>query len=156
MRRRLLVMLALAALASASACGCGERAASASHDSDSGRPRGPAADGSSGADGSEASKTSSQGLPEDIPIPEGLRATSVSSDRPGSLVALFTGDLEPADVARGFADGLRREGWTIDDSRAKGADLGLFARKNERIASVVVTRLSGRLHVELGVWSPVE
>ncbi len=156
MRRRLLVTLALAALASGSACGCGERAASARHESDSEHAGSPPADGSTGADGSEAAKASSEGLPEDIPIPEGLRATSVSSDRPGSLVALFTGDLEPADVARTFADGLRREGWTIDDSHAKGADLGLFARKDERLASVVVTRLYGKLHVELGVWSPQE
>jgi hypothetical protein len=94
-----------------------------------------------------------RGLPDDIPIPEGLHSTSVQSEEPGSVVALFTGDLEPDDVARQFAEGLRRSGWSIDESR-KGDDLGLFAHKQERIASVVVTRLSGRLHVELGVWAP--
>lgn len=94
------------------------------------------------------------GLPDDIPIPDGLRTTSVSSDEPGSLVVLFTGDLEPDEVARVFAEGLRSHGWSIDESAKKGDDLGLFARKEQRIASVVVTRLSGKLHVELGVWSP--
>jgi hypothetical protein len=97
-----------------------------------------------------------ESLPTDVPIPEGLQATSVSSQEPGSLVALFTGDLEPEEVVRVFGEGLRGQGWAIDDSQSKGSDLGLFARKNERIASVVATRLSGKLHVELGLWSPKE
>jgi hypothetical protein len=156
MRSRLLVTLALAALASGSACGCGERSVSATRGSDSGSQRTGSPDGSGDADSPDAPKTSIQGLPDDIPVPEGLRTTSVTSAEPGSVVALFTGDLEPADVARTFADGLRSHGWTIDDSRSQGSDLGLFARKKERIASVVVTRLSGKLHVELGVWAPKE
>jgi hypothetical protein len=156
MRRSLLVTLALAALACGSACGCGERGAAASRSSDSSAPRTDSAGGAGEADRSEAAATTVQGLPDDIPIPEGLRTTSISSDEPGAVVALFTGDLEPGDVARTFADGLRSHGWTIDDSRTQGPDLGLFARKKERIASVVVTRLAGKLHVELGVWSPKE
>jgi hypothetical protein len=150
MRRRLLVTLALLTLVSGSACGCGERAVSAKRAGESG---GEAPRSASGAR-LESGATTVTGIPEDIPIPEGLRTTSVSSEEPGSLVALFTGELEPDDVARGFADGLRTRGWSIDQSRRKGDELGVFARKEQRIASVVVTRLSGKLHVELGVWSP--
>jgi hypothetical protein len=95
-----------------------------------------------------------EGVPEDIPIPTGLRALSVTALEPGSLVALYTGELDPEEVAKGFADGLKRTGWSIDQSRTTGSDLGLLARKDQRMTSVVVTRLSGRLHVELGVWSP--
>ena len=94
-----------------------------------------------------------EGLPEDLPIPDGLKAILVTSDEPGSTTALFTGDLDPDDVAHSFAEGLRKTGWTIDESRG-GSELGLLARKNQRVASVVVTRLSGKLHVELGVWAP--
>ena len=36
----------------------------------------------------------------------------------------------------------------------RGIELGLLARKDQRVASVVVTRLSGKLHVELGLWAP--
>jgi hypothetical protein len=154
MRRRLLVTLALAALVSGTACGCGERAATAKRAGDSGETAPPSADGVGDA-AAELPNGGVRGVPDDIPIPEGLRATAISSDEPGSVVALFTGDLEPDDVARVFAEGLRSHGWSIDESGKKGDDLGLFARKQERIASVVVTRLSGKLHVELGVWSPV-
>jgi hypothetical protein len=94
-----------------------------------------------------------EGLPEDLPIPDGLKAILVSSDEPGSTTALFTGDLDPDDVARSFAEGLRKTGWSIDESRG-GSELGLLARKDQRVASVVVTRLSGKLHVELGLWAP--
>jgi len=156
MRRRLLVSLALAALVWGTACGCGERAASAKHPGDSGETPPPSERSAGDASAGDLSNGGVQGVPDDIPIPEGLRATAVTSDEPGSMVALFTGDLEPDDVARVFAEGLRSHGWSIDESGKKGEELGVFARKKERIASVVVTRLSGRLHVELGVWSPKE
>jgi len=151
--RRLLVSLALSALAFSSACGCGDRSQSAKRGADSVTPAAQSADGAAAAAETSASAL---GVPEDIPIPEGLRPTSVTSEEPGSLVALFTGDLEPDDVARGFADGLRDQGWAINESGRKGGELGVFARKKQRIASVVVTRLSGKLHVELGVWAPRE
>lgn len=147
--RRLFVSLALAALASGSACGCGDRSqATRATDSLAHAPESEAANG-------EASQPAN-GLPEDIPIPDGLRPTSVTSEEPGSLVALFTGDLEPDDVARIFAKGLRDQGWATNESGRRGGELGVFAKKKERIASVVVTRLSGKLHVELGVWAPKE
>jgi hypothetical protein len=159
MRWRLLVTLALAALVSGTACGCGERAASAGRGGDSSGAGSAAAESAvshppeSGAE--EPSSNVADGLPDDIPIPDGLRATSVSSEEPGSLVALFTGDLEPEEVARTFAEGLRKQGWSTAESQ-RGDEKGVFARKKERIASLVVTRLSGKLHVELGVWSPRE
>ncbi|HKC51188.1 MAG TPA: hypothetical protein VKF60_10380 [Myxococcota bacterium] len=152
MRRRLLVTLALAALVSGAACGCGERPATAKRAGDSAET---APGSASGAAAEELANGGVQGVPDDIPIPDGLRAISVSSDEPGSLVVVFTGDLEPEAVARVFGEGLRSHGWSIAESGAKGDDLGVFARKQERIVSVVVTRLSGKLHVELGVWSPV-
>ncbi|MFI5315210.1 MAG: hypothetical protein ACHQ6T_05895 [Myxococcota bacterium] len=156
MRRRLLVTLALAALVSASACGCGERTASANRAGDS-APADASPLPASATDGDGALPPAALGsLPADIPIPDGLHPTSVESAEPGSLVAIFTGELEPDDAARLFAEGLRGQGWSIDDSRTRGDDLGLFASKKQRIASVVITRLSGKLHVELGVWTPRE
>jgi hypothetical protein len=154
MRRRLLVTLALAALVSTSACGCGQRTASATRAGDS--PAAEPASANGVADDPQAPPLALGGLPEDIPIPDGLHATSVESGEPGSLVAVFTGDLDPDDATRLFADGLRGQGWSIDDSRTRGAELGLIASKKQRIASVVITRLSGKLHVELGVWAPRE
>jgi hypothetical protein len=149
--RRLLVSLALTALVFGSACGCGDRSQSAKRAGDSVTPAAESAEAASAAESQIQA-----GLPDDIPIPDGLRATSVSSEEPGSLVALFTGDLEPDQVARVFADGLKKQGWAIDQSGRPGGELGVFARKQQRIASVVVTRLAGKLHVELGVWAPKE
>ena len=147
MRPGLLVALALVALGLASACGRSEGTAAASQPS-----------GDEGADplaeaAAELFPLAPSGLPEDLPIPDGLKTVSVTSEEPGSTIALFTGDLEPDDVARSFAEGLRKTGWSIDESR-RGAELGMLARKKQRVASVVVTRLSGKLHVELGVWAP--
>lgn len=156
MHRPLLVSLALAALVSGSACGCGDRAARPESPGDSSAAEPVSPNGVRDPVSLDFAGPDLRRLPADIPIPDGLRATSVSSTEPGSLVALFTGDAEPDEVARGFADGLRKEGWSIDESHKRGDDLGLFARKQQRIASVVVTRLSGKLHVELGVWSPRE
>ena len=150
--RRFLVSLALTALVFGSACGCGDRSQTAKPSGDSVAPAAESAEAAAAAETSQIQA----GLPDDIPIPDGLRTTSVSSEEPGSLVALFTGDLEPDQVARGFADGLKKQGWAIDQSGRPGGELGVFARKQQRIASVVVTRLAGKLHVELGVWSPKE
>ena len=146
MRAGLLVALALVALGIASACGRTEGTAAASQPSIEG------ADPLAEAAG-ELPPLAPTGLPEDLPIPDGLKTVSVTSEEPGSTIALFTGDLEPDDVARSFAEGLRKTGWSIDESR-RGTELGMLARKKQRVASVVVTRLSGKLHVELGVWAP--
>ena len=134
-----------------SACGCGERAPESATDSREAVPQ-----TATNGDGTplESPGADLRGFPADIPIPDGLRTTAVNSLEPGSLTALFTGDMEPEDVAKVFEDGLRKQGWSIDESRRRGDDLGLFARKEQRIASVIVTRISGKLHVELGVWSP--
>ena len=151
MRRGLLVPLALVALGAASACG--------RHDGNGSAAAAPVPANAQEQIAAverpeaEAPALTAEGLPEDLPIPDGLKAVLVSSDEPGSTTALFTGDLDPDDVARSFEDGLRRSGWTIDESKG-GAELGLLARKQQRVASVVVTRLSGKLHVELGVWQP--
>jgi len=146
-RRGLLVPLALVVLGAASACGRSDGNAAAAA---------PVTDGdhtSAAVQEADLPSLTPEGLPDDLPIPDGLKAVLVSSDEPGSTTALFTGDLDPDDVARSFADGLRKSGWTIDESKG-GAELGLLARKQQRVASVVVTRLSGKLHVELGVWQP--
>ena len=149
-RPGLLVALALVALGLASACGRSEGTAAASQPSATGTD--PAVDPLPEA-AADLPALAPTGLPEDLPIPDGLKAVSVTSDEPGSTIALFTGDLDPDDVARSFAEGLRNSGWSIDESRT-GAELGLLARKKQRVTSVVVTRLSGKLHVELGVWAP--
>jgi hypothetical protein len=152
MRPRLLVTLALAAWVSGFVCGCGERPPAPSHTSDS--SEGAAAGGAAAAE--LPPPVATEDLPDDIPIPDGLHSVSISvaSQEPGSLVALFTGELEPDAVAQGFTEGLRTHGWVIDESHSRGEERGVFAHKEERIASVVVTKLSGKLHVELGVWSP--
>ena len=154
MGRRVLRWLALAALSYGAACGRGDRRVEAPLVSL------PAARAPIGVPASVSGGPvpGSEGVPDDIPvdihIPAGLHSTSISSTEPGSLVALFTGDLDPEDVAHQFADSLRGAGWLIDQSRTTGTDLGLLAHKDQRMASVVVTRLGGKLHVELGVWSP--
>lgn len=149
MRRGLLVALALVALGAASTCRRSDGNGAAPSTA------GPGAEPTAAADhpDSDTPSLTPEGLPEDLPIPDGLKPVLVSSDEPGSTTALFTGDLDPDDVARSFAEGLLKSGWTIDESKG-GAELGLLARKHERIASVVVTRLSGKLHVEVGVWAP--
>jgi hypothetical protein len=149
-RPGLLVALALAALGLASACGRSDGTAAASRPSSKGGDE--TGDPLTAAAG-DLPALAPSGLPEDLPIPEGLKTVSISSEEPGSTTALFTGDLEPDDVAKSFAEGLRKRGWSIDETRG-GAEHGLLARKQQRIASVVVTRLSGKLHVELGVWAP--
>src|SRR5262249_20950708 len=146
----LLVVLALAAWVSGVVCGCGERLPAGSHPSDS--PEGKSVGGAAAAEVGPTGKRDE--LPDDIPIPVGLLSVSVNSEEPGSLVALFTGDADPDAVAREFTDGLRTSGWAIDESHSRGDERGVFAHKEQRIASVVVTRLSGKLHVELGVWAP--
>ena len=155
MGRRVLRWLALAALSYGVACGRGDRRVEAPLASlpAAGAPVGVPASVSGGP-----RQPTLEGVPDDIPVdipvPAGLHPTSISSTEPGSLVALFTGDLDPEDVARQFGDTLRGAGWMIDQSRSTGTDLGLLAHKDQRMASVVVTRLDGKLHVELGVWSP--
>jgi hypothetical protein len=148
-RRGRLVALALVALSLASACGQKDGKSVASQPAEAGSAGG--AEPMAGAP--DVPALTSEGLPEDLPIPDGLKAILVTSDEPGSTTALFTGDLDPDDVARSFAEGLRKTGWSIDESRG-GSEFGLLARKNQRVASVVVTRLSGKLHVELGLWAP--
>jgi hypothetical protein len=144
----LLVALALGALGLASACGRSDGTAAASQPPADGAIPDPLAEAAA-----EHPALAPSGIPEDVPIPDGLKPVSVTSQDPGATTALFTGDLEPDDVAKSFAEGLRNSGWSIDESRG-GAELGLLARKNQRVTSVVVTRLSGKLHVELGVWAP--
>jgi len=149
MRPRALATLALAAWVTGSVCGCSERNPAASHAAAAAEPA-PIG----GAAAAEVPPERPSDLPDDIPIPDGLHSVTVSSEQPGSLVALFTGDLDPDAVVRDFAEGLKTQGWAIDESHARGEEYGVFAHKQQRIASIVVTRLSGKLHVELGVWAP--
>ncbi len=114
----------------------------------------PAAADAASANGVDAKTVSliPAGFPRDVPIPAGLVATSVQSENAGSYVALFTGELEPEGVHERFARLLTEEGWTIDRARSLGPEFGLFASKGERIATVIATRLDGKLHVELGIY----
>lgn len=149
MRRGPLVALALVAFGLASACGRSDGTATPSS------PETAADHADRLAEAvPDLPALTPEGLPEDLPIPDGLRAVSVTSEEPGSTTALFTGELEPEEVARVFKEGLSKSGWSIADSQERGSELGLLARKNQRVASVIVTRLSGKLHVELGVWAP--
>ena len=152
MHARLVTILALAALISSTACGRSERA-----QADIELPvRDVAAEVSppqNGDDGPVAERHDAlpASFPHDIKIPAGLIAKSVESENAGSYVALFTGDLDPEAVYKFFSAHLLAEGWRIDKANGVGPELGIFASKGDRIATVICTRIDGRLHVELGV-----
>jgi len=153
MHARLVIMLALAAALSTTACGSDERGAAEPV------PRASelaAAGSSTAANGVETPAPERHdalpaSFPRDIKIPTGLIALSVNSENAGSYVALFTGDLDPEVVYAFFSEHLASEGWRIDKALGAGQELGIFASKGPRIATVIATRIHGRLHVELGV-----
>ena len=146
MHARLIRALALAALVSWTACGRSENApAVAEPTADSTERAAPSPNGVAGAASSRYGALPAS-FPRDIPIPEGLTAKSVQSEHAGSYIALFTGDLEPEAVYRYFSEHLAAEGWSIDKAHGAGPEYGLFARKDERIATVISTRIDGRLH----------
>jgi predicted small lipoprotein YifL len=156
MHARLIRPLALAALIALAACGRSDEAKTAL-ETDPATPAGTATpDASASPNGVASGEPDRSGVlpasfPRDIPIPDGLRASSVQSEHAGSYVALFGGDLSPEDVYRFFSERLVAEGWTIDKANGAGPEYGLFASKDDRITTVICTRIDGRLHVELGV-----
>jgi len=152
MHARLVTILALAALISSTACGQNEREQVANEvlPGDVAAEAPPAPNGVAGPP-AERHDALPASFPHDIPIPAGLTAKSVESEHAGSYVAIFTGDLEPEAVYKFFSEHLVAEGWTIDKAQGTGGELALFASKGDRLASVVSTRIDGRLHVELGV-----
>lgn len=155
MHARLIRPLALAALVAWTACGRSENAP-VEPDGNAVAAEAPPAPAAS-QNGVAVAAPARQGalpasFPRDIPIPEGLTAKSVQSEHAGSYIALFTGDLEPEAVYRFFSEHLAAEGWSIDKAHGAGPEYGIFARKEERIATVISTRIDGRLHVELGVY----
>jgi len=153
MSARLVRALLLALLVAAGACKRSEAPAAAPPPVDAAAAPAEGAPVSPNGDGPAApSGVLPATFPRDIPIPEGLVTRSVQSERPGSYVALFTGDLEPDAVHELFEKLLLEEGWTIDRSRGAGPEYGLFAEKDDRITTVIATRIDGKLHVELGVY----
>jgi len=152
MHPRLIRALALAALFSWTACGRSEHAPVdvASQVSPVAADASPPPNGVAPAV-AEPERALPASFPRDIQIPEGLSAKSLQSDHAGSYIALFTGDLEPEAVYRYFSEHLVAEGWTIDMAHGAGPEFRLLASKDDRIASVISTRIDGRLHVELGV-----
>jgi len=155
MHARLIRALALAALVSWTACGRSENAPVATEPEAGAVGHEPPADPSqNGVAGAAPVRHGAlpASFPRDIPIPEGLTAKSVQSEHAGSYIALFTGDLEPEAVYRFFSEHLAAQGWSIDKAHGAGPEYGLFARKDERITTVITTRIDGRLHVELGVY----
>jgi hypothetical protein len=152
MHARLVAILALATLISSTACGQSEReqvdAEPLASEVSAGLPPPPNGVAAPPAERHDALPAS---FPHDIPIPGGLIAKTVESEHAGSYLAIFTGDLEPDAVYEFFSEHLVAKGWTIDKARGAGSELGLFARKGDRIATVISTRIDGKLHVELGV-----
>lgn len=152
MHARLVIKLALAALLVSTGCGQGERAST-----NGDLPvRDVAAEASPPQNGvqpphPERNDALPASFPQDIKIPAGLVAMSVESENAGSYVAIFTGELDPEVVYKFFSDHLQAEGWRIDKALGAGQELGILASKGPRIATVVATRIEGRLHVELGV-----
>ncbi|MEX2207667.1 MAG: hypothetical protein WEF50_15685 [Myxococcota bacterium] len=152
MHARLVTVLALAALISSTACGQSE------HDTTDAQI--PASDVAAepepphnGVEPPSAERHDAlpASFPQDIKLPAGLIAKSVVSENAGSYVAIFTGDLDPEVVYGFFSEHLLAEGWKIDKALGVGPELGIFASKGGRIATVICTRIDGRLHVELGV-----
>ena len=152
MHARLVIMLALATLLWTPACGSDERVVAdpANGGLDVAAEPSPPENGveTPAAERHDALPTS---FPRDIKIPAGLIAISVNSENAGSYVALFTGSLDPEVVYAFFSEHLTAEGWRIDKALGAGKELGIFASKGSRIATVIATRIDGRLHVELGV-----
>jgi hypothetical protein len=152
MHARLIAILALATLVTSTACGQSESeqvdTEPVASEVSAGLPPPPNGVADPPAERHDALSAS---FPHDIPIPSGLIAKSVESEHAGSYVAIFTGDLEPEAVYLFFSEHLLAEGWTIDKARGAGSELGLFASKGDRIATVISTRIDGKLHVELGV-----
>jgi hypothetical protein len=156
MRARLIRPLALAALIALVACGRSDEAETTPKPDSASQADAAASDSGASPNGVAAGEIDHSGVlpasfPRDIPIPEGLQATSVQSEHAGSYIALFGGDLSPEDVYRFFSERLVAEGWTIDKANGAGPEYGLFASKDDRITTVICTRIDGRLHVELGV-----
>lgn len=156
MHARLIRPLALAALIALAACGRSDEAKTAAQAAPAGDPATASSGSSASPNGVAAGEPDLSGVlpasfPRDIPIPEGLQAKSVQSEHAGSYIALFGGDLSPEDVYRFFSERLVAEGWTIDKANGSGPEYGLFASKDDRITTVICTRVDGRLHVELGV-----
>jgi hypothetical protein len=157
MHARLIRVLALAALVSWTACGRSENAPAVAGASaapaDTASPTGASAS-LKGVDGAASGRHGGlpASFPRDILIPDGLVAKTVQSEHAGSYIALFTGDLEPEAVYQYFSEHLAAEGWSIDKAHGAGPEYGIFARKDERITTVISTRIDGQLHVELGVY----
>jgi hypothetical protein len=152
MHARLVTILALATLISSTACGRNER----EPNDVEGHARDVAAEAPAPPNGvelpsAERNDALPASFPQDIKIPAGLIAKTVESQNAGSYVAIFTGDLDPEVVYGFFSEHLLAEGWRIDKAQGAGPELGIFARKGDRIATVIATRIDGRLHVELGV-----
>lgn len=152
MHARLVTILALAALISSTACGQSERDATDVQipARDVAAEAEPPHNGVAGPN-AERHDALPASFPQDIKLPAGLIAKSVVSENAGSYVAIFTGDLDPEVVYAFFNEHLLAEGWKIDKALGVGPELGIFANKGDRIATVICTRLDGRLHVELGV-----
>jgi hypothetical protein len=152
MHARLVTVLALAALISSTACGQSEREPTDVQvpGSDVAAEAGPPHNGVE-VPNAERHDALPASFPQDIKLPAGLIAKSVESENAGSYVAIFTGDLEPEVVYEFFNEHLLAEGWQIDKALGVGPELGIFASKGSRIATVICTRIDGRLHVELGV-----
>jgi hypothetical protein len=158
MHARLSRLLALAALISLAACGRSDDAQAVAESApgtervaaSAAPPVSPSPNGVANAEPDRPGALPAS-FPRDIPIPEGLEAQSVQSEHAGSYVALFSGDIAPEDVYRFFSERLVAEGWTIDKAHGSGPEYGLFASKDDRITSVICTRIDGKLHVELGV-----
>lgn len=154
MHARLIRHLALAALIALAACGRSEDAPPVTDEANAEAAARTAAGASpNGVGAGEPDRPGAlpASFPRDIPIAEGLRLETIRSEHAGSYVALFGGDLVPEDVYRFFSERLVAEGWTIDKARGSGPEYGLFASKDERITSVICTRIDGKLHVELAV-----
>jgi hypothetical protein len=155
MHARLVTILALAALISSTACGQSERAPSDASPAPPGA-KDVAAEASPPQNGVEQPAAERHdalpaSFPHDIEIPQGLVAKSVESEHAGSYVAIFTGDMDPDTVYKFFSEHLAADGWMIDKALGVGPELGIFASKGDRLATVICTRIDGRLHVELGV-----
>lgn len=151
MHARLVTVLALAALISSTACGQSEREPIGAQVPSSDVAEAEPPHNGVGVPTAERHAALPASFPRDIKLPAGLIAKSVDSENAGSYVAIFTGDLQPEVVYEFFNEHLLAEGWQIDKAVGVGPELGIFASKGRRIATVICTRIDGQLHVELGV-----
>lgn len=93
--------------------------------------------------------------PEDIGIYPGAKiaysaSVTTTPDKPGMAVVLQTSD-SAADVNAYYKDQFESNGWEIVGSMNAGSSITMAAKKDGRVASVMIATADGQTTVTLGI-----